>query len=187
MNISVVIFLSSKAKNQNKIEIKTMGIFSRLLGRNKDNKKEEGPSEVFYAKQDKEMEEAYEKARTTFHYFWRELYWEYRRIIPAHDLAIVKVLFKQRFEDSEEPVVEQMWLSNIDFDGEDIKGVLMNSPNVLTNVKKDDVITAKLEEISDWMFSSQNKTYGGYTIQLLRSKMDDQERKQHDNAWGLNF
>ena len=164
-----------------------MGIFSKLFGGKKENEKSEQKSEVFYAKQDEEMEKAYEEARTTFHYFWREVYWEYRRIIPAHDLAIVKVPFRQTFEGMEEPVVEQMWLSQIDFDGEKISGTLMNSPNDLTNVKKDDTVVVALNEISDWMFSSQGKTYGGFTIHVLRSKMGEAEREQHDKAWGLDF
>ena len=39
------------------------------------------------------MNHAFEQARSTFKYFWRELYWENRRIIPALDFAMVKVPF----------------------------------------------------------------------------------------------
>ena len=42
---------------------------------------------------DPEMQQAYEKARATFRYFWREVAWERRRIIPALDLACVKAAF----------------------------------------------------------------------------------------------
>jgi hypothetical protein len=36
---------------------------------------------------DPEMQRAYESARATFRFFWRELAWERRRIVPALDLA----------------------------------------------------------------------------------------------------
>ncbi|MGB1219168.1 MAG: DUF2314 domain-containing protein, partial [Flavobacteriales bacterium] len=39
--------------------------------------------EIFYAQQDEKMKEAYIQAQQTFKFFWRELYWEYRRIVPA--------------------------------------------------------------------------------------------------------
>src|SRR5215475_5658454 len=40
-----------------------------------------------------EMQRAYESARATFRYFWREVAWERRRIIPGLDLACVKAPF----------------------------------------------------------------------------------------------
>ena len=41
------------------------------------------PSRVyFFEDSDPEMQRAYEQARTTFKYFWREVAWERRRIRP---------------------------------------------------------------------------------------------------------
>lgn len=45
--------------------------------------------------ENKLMNRAFEQARSTFKYFWRELYWENRRIIPALDFAMVKVPFSK--------------------------------------------------------------------------------------------
>lgn len=142
---------------------------------------------VFFAQQNEKMKEASIKAQATFNYFWRDLYWESKRVVPAHDLALVKIPFQQKFEGSDKPIFEHMWISEIDFDGELITGVLMNAPNQLTNVSEGDTVTRKVSEISDWMLSIDRKTYGGYTIQVLRSGMTDDARAQHDNAWGLNF
>ncbi|RKF03999.1 uncharacterized protein YegJ (DUF2314 family) [Tenacibaculum lutimaris] len=149
------------------------------------NKEEE--KKVFYAQQNELMKQASKDAQKNFKYFWRELYWEYRRIIPAHDFALVKIPFEQTFEGLNEPVIEHMWINNINFDGEIITGELVNSPNRLTNIKNGDFVTRKIKEISDWMISIQGKTYGGFTIQVMRSGMNDTERKNHDNAWGLDF
>ncbi len=51
-------------------------------------------SPVFYAPgADPAILAASERARATFKYLWRELTWEYRRIIPALELAAVKAAF----------------------------------------------------------------------------------------------
>ena len=55
--------------------------------------------------------EAYQKARTSFNYFWRELSWEYRRIVPALNVACVKVAFLQDTDDPNCPIVEHMWIN----------------------------------------------------------------------------
>jgi uncharacterized protein len=67
-----------------------------------------------------EMRRAYDQARSTFRYFWRELAWERRRIVPGLDLACVKAPFSDgpsQHRTKGSPEVEQMWLNEIDFDG----------------------------------------------------------------------
>src|ERR1051325_11535225 len=97
------------------------------------------PSKAFWAENsDPEMQQAYEKARATFRYFWREMAWERRRIVPALDLACVKAPFSDGSgakRDKDAPDVEHMWISEIDFDGQYVSGVLLNAPNWLTTVK----------------------------------------------------
>ncbi len=161
-----------------------MGLFSSLFGKKNNNKKDDT---VFFSKQDELMEEATKNAQENFRYFWRELYWEYRRIVPGHDFAMIKIPFRQTITDQVEPLVEHMWINNINFDGEVITGELVNDPNQLTNVAKGDLITKSVNEIGDWMISIQGKTYGGFTIQVIRSRMNEKERRNHDEAWGLDF
>lgn len=140
---------------------------------------------------DPKMQQVYENARSTFGYFWRELSWEQRRIIPSLDLACVKA----PFSDGEDPHadgmdaadVEYMWISDIEFDGETVSGVLMNEPNALKNFKAEDVVHIPFGRISDWMYAIDGSVCGAYTVNLLRSQMDKAERKAHDEAWGLNF
>ena len=171
-----------------------MGFFLKLFGKKKKDKptskKDQTASEstvVLAPKGDSKMEQAYQEARTTFNYFWRELSWEYRRIIPAHSFSCVKVPFSQQFSGKSELTTEYMWINDIFFDGERITGTLVNQPNELTNIKVGDSVTVSLEEISDWMFSIGGQTYGGFTIQVMRSEMDAASRKAHDDAWGLAF
>ncbi|MCL2156478.1 MAG: DUF2314 domain-containing protein [Methanobrevibacter sp.] len=136
-----------------------------------------------------QMADAYKNAQNTFKYFWRELYWENCRIVPGHDLTIVKVEFTQETmkESTQETIKEYMWIGDIDFDGIHVKGTLLNEPNELTNIKEGDSVEIPLSKIADWMFSIDQKVYGGFTVQTIRSEMNEKEREEHDDAWGLNF
>ncbi len=136
---------------------------------------------------DAAMLAAYKNAQDNFKYFWRELSWEYRRIIPALDMAAVKVAFMQTIPGEEEPLVEHMWVNDINFDGDTISGVLINSPNELTNIEEGDEVAVPLNQISDWLIICEGQPYGGYTLQVMRAQMDDEEREEHDTAWGLQF
>jgi len=160
--------------------------------------------EIFYADGNSpKMIEAFKNAQKTFKYFWRELSWEYRRIIPALTVSCVKVAFTQDTKDGQ--LLEHMWINEVEFDGNQVSGILINSPNELTNISNGDFVHVPLDQISDWLFamytnqkpktglsklfSSTPKavTYGGFTIQAMRSEMSKQERKEHDNVWGLDF
>jgi len=149
------------------------------------------PSRVFnFEGDDPEMLRAYENARQTFRYFWREIAWERRRIIPALDLACVKAPFSDDTSGTsitEDPTVEHMWISEIDFDGTTITGTLLNAPNNLTSISEGDFVSIPLKDISDWMYVIGGEVFGAHTVNLMRARMDRQERQSHDGAWGLNF
>ena len=160
--------------------------------------------EIFLADGDNpKMIEAFKNAQKTFKYFWRELSWEYRRIVPGLTVACVKIAFTQDVDNGQ--IVEHMWINNVQFDGNNVKGVLVNSPNELTNIANGDFVNVPLDQVSDWLFATYGNqkpktglaklfsstpkpvTYGGFTIQVMRSEMTNQARKEHDNAWGLDF
>lgn len=135
---------------------------------------------------DPDMQRAYKNARDTFRYFWREVAWERRRIIPGLELAAVKAPFFDGTPD-DPGNVEHMWMNDVNFDGREVSGILLNSPNALSSVKEGDEVKAPLKRISDWMYSQLGEVYGGHTVQLMRSRMGRRERQEHDSAWGLNF
>lgn len=142
-------------------------------------------SKVFQADgSDPEMQRAYRTARDTFRYFWREVAWDRRRIIPALDLACVKAPFS---DDKPDAPVEHMWISDVDFDGRVIRGELMNSPNRVRSVRQGDAVEVRLKEISDWMYAIGGDVFGAFTVNLMRSRMGTRERRDHDAAWGLEF
>lgn len=148
-------------------------------------------SKVFmFDNDDPEMQRASESARASFRYFWREVAWEHRRIVPALDLACVKAPFSDgadRPRQANTPKVEEMWCGEVDFDGTNVSGVLLNSPNWLKSIKEGDAIRIPLNLISDWMYAIAGEVYGAFTVNLMRSRMSPKERREHDQAWGLQF
>ena len=131
------------------------------------------------------------QARQTFRYFWRELCWERRRIIPGLDLSAIKVAFSDGVQavatSQDQPQVEQMWVSDVDFDGRIVSGTLLNQPNWLTSINEGDRVQIPPSRVNDWMYAIAGEVFGGYTVNTMRSQMGKGERRGHDRAWGLDF
>ncbi len=140
---------------------------------------------------DTEMEQAAAKARQTFKYFWREMAWEHRRIVPGLELAALKVSLSDppeiRARNPGGLEVEHMWLLEVEFDGKQIQGTLINSPHSLKSFHEGDRVTIVGKQLSDWMYVIAGNVYGGFTVDLMRSRMSKGERSQHDKAWGFDF
>ncbi|MFQ6575345.1 DUF2314 domain-containing protein [Pseudomonas sp. UM16] len=126
-------------------------------------------------------------AQLTFKHFCRELSSERRRIVPALDFAAVKIGFSVSPSNEATPTQENMWVSDVEFDGETIKGILINTPQWVTSLSAGDVITVPLSDLDDWMYVTDGVVYGGYTIDVIRSGLSIEERASHDAAWGLEF
>lgn len=133
------------------------------------------------------MAQASKQAQESFKHFWREVYWERRRIIPGLDFAMIKLPFTDGDLADPDAEVEHMWVNDVEFDGKTIAGALANAPNHLQSVKEGDSVSMPFENLGDWMMSSNGEVYGGYTVNLMRSRMSVGERRQHDSAWGLDF
>ncbi|MDV4216722.1 DUF2314 domain-containing protein [Acinetobacter baumannii] len=131
---------------------------------------------------------AFENAIGTFKYFWRELYWESRRIVPALELAYVKCAFiQENLEDKNEPLIEYMWIDQVDFDGSTITGILLNESYIIDNVQAGETVRLQFESIVDWMFLSNGTVHGAFTIQEYRKTLNASGRKEYDEAWGIDF
>jgi len=145
-----------------------------------------------------EMLEAFALARSTFRFFWREMTWEQRRIVPGVEMAALKLTFSEVVapgvvdgptDKKQEPrtVVEQMWINDVEFDGTTITGTLLNHPNALRSVVAGDRVTAGMERLADWLYVVGGVAHGGFTIDVIRQGMSDSERAGHDAAWGIDF
>lgn len=142
---------------------------------------------IYRYEADEAMRSAQKSAILSFKYFWRELSWESRRIIPGLDMHAVKVPIKTNVSGKDVPSHEHMWFSNIYFDGKKIYGELLNQPLWVKKLKQGDQKDFELNEIEDWIYSINDYAYGGFTVNIMRASMSKKELKQHDDAWGLKF
>ena len=131
--------------------------------------------------------QAYETALATFKYFWRELSWERRRIVPGLDMAAVKLPFTDGPRRDGNPEFEHMWAGDVDFDGLTITARLLNQPNWLTSVQAGQTVQVPVSHLEDWLLASGGRTCGGFTVNAMRAAMSPAERADHDAAWGMDF
>lgn len=141
---------------------------------------------IFHEGDDPELLQASQQARDTFRFFWNQVALDFNRIIPALELACVKAPFSDDATDPQSPV-EHMWVDQVNFDGLNIYGVLLNAPSSLTYWTQGDEVQVSLDELSDWLCVLDGNVYGGHTIQVTRGRMEVAQRQNYDRAWGLDF
>lgn len=124
------------------------------------------------------------RARETFRYFWREVSWEQRRIVPGLDLAVAQFRFTDEGADRGG---EFLWCEELDHDGRFVHGTVLNAPNGLEGVAKGDRVVRPVGELTDWLLAHDGVAYGAFTVQVLRGRLGFRERRAHDRAWGLDF
>ncbi|MBX2865456.1 MAG: DUF2314 domain-containing protein [Leptolyngbyaceae cyanobacterium MAG.088] len=146
----------------------------------------EGNPVIFHEGDDSEILQASQKARETFRYFWNQVALDFNRIIPALELACVKAPFSDDIDNPQSPV-EHMWIDQINFDGINVYGVLLNTPNSLTSLSQGDEVQIPIGNVSDWLCVLDGKVNGAHTIQVTRGRMAVAELQDYDQAWGQDF
>lgn len=140
------------------------------------------------AKYDPEMIAAVDKARATFPDFLTEADADLRRLIPVLEDALLKVYIART--DAPE-VGEHLWVRYIGSDPERegrFRGVMLSSPvHVADVVAEGDTVNLSIKSLSDWLYVTGGKAFGAYTVKVLRSRMSDAERKEHDAAYPFSF
>lgn len=160
------------------MKIKILLLVTILIIVNGCSENRSNDAEIIQVKEnDKEMNAAMEKARETFP--------EFIKVIDKESIpAMIKAYFDDSgaFEDG-----EHMWVTNIRIDGKIINGVLSSSPITVKKVKMGDKVSFPLKRLSDWLYVKNGKAYGAYTVNLLRNRMTEYERIQHDNNYPFKF
>ena len=133
------------------------------------------PAIIQVAEDDKEMNDAIEKAKKTLNKF--------RSAISSNNGDLSSFSLKARFETPEG--VEHIWVSGISIKNNEYYGTVSNVPANIPSIKEGDLIKVPKEIISDWMYVDSVKLVGGYTLRLLRKRMTEKERKAFDAQTGL--
>lgn len=123
-------------------------------------------------------------ARDRFPEFWSILSADYRRVIPVYAGAMAKAYFC----DSDAPQSgEHMWVQQIDFDGKMISVVLADRPRHIRGVRPGQRVNFPVERLSDWFYVEDGKVVGAFTVRLLRTRMTNGQRREHDSHYPFRF
>jgi uncharacterized protein YegJ (DUF2314 family) len=142
------------------------------------------PDLISVESDDAEMLAAMQTARDQFPKFWHEVSQDYRRIIPALGGSMVKAYFHDA---QSKHGGEHMWVSEVDYDGATITGVLSDRPRQVRSVRTGERVTFPLERLSDWFYVDEDKAVGAFTVRLLRTRMTEEERQEHDSHYSFQF
>ncbi|HUO09095.1 MAG TPA: DUF2314 domain-containing protein [Phycisphaerae bacterium] len=66
--------------------------------------------------------------------------------------------------------VEHMWIEPSEFDGTLIRGRLANTPRSILTLSLGDPVTATPDEIEDWIYTDNGRTFGGFQVAILQNR-----------------
>jgi uncharacterized protein YegJ (DUF2314 family) len=93
-------------------------------------------------------------------------------------------LIKARFERFGQ--VEHIWVEDLSLVGATFHGVLANEPR-LPGLKFKQPVAVDMAQVSDWMYLSNNRLVGGYTLRELRRREPPEERARNDKLRGYSI
>ena len=82
---------------------------------------------------------------------------------------------------------EHIWLTEPKLAATTVTGTINNEPVDATSLKLGEVVTAPLEDISDWMYVENGVLRGGYTLRVLLDKMSPETRKKMLSEMGFRL
>jgi uncharacterized protein YegJ (DUF2314 family) len=136
-------------------------------------------------KEDPEMLAAIKKAREMFPDFLAEA--DLGRASPILEDAMVKICIPTP---ADPEIGEHIWARYLgpvpDQDGR-FFALLLNSPRKLKPMAKGDRIDFSIRSLSDWLYVTDGKAHGAFTVQLLRSRMKRTELRKHDAAYPFSL
>ncbi|HEX3047594.1 MAG TPA: DUF2314 domain-containing protein [Bacillota bacterium] len=133
---------------------------------------------VWFEGEDQEMLEAIHLAQSNFSQFLDAIEEESRRIVPVFEDALVKYAFPAT---KNKVKVEHMFLSNIQFNGNCLSGVVVSEPMYTDAVKAGQTVEIEPSRVSDWLYVIDGAGTGGYTFKVMYSRFSEREKKMYGN------
>lgn len=78
--------------------------------------------------------------------------------------------------------VEHIWLEDLEVRDGQFRGTLGNVPVENGGASFGDPVNARASDISDWMVIRDGQLYGGFTLFVIRSRMDESQRQAFDSS-----
>ncbi len=99
--------------------------------------------------------------------------------VNAHGHDIKQYIFALKSDYVDKGTHEHMWSRIFSYQNGVFKGVFADSAYRLKNIKFDDSVSVKTEDVEDWSVhnSATHKTIGNFSEEYLKSKMKNSEKK----------
>ena len=110
-----------------------------------------------------------EEARRTLPFFFQDL----AKADGESTNHSIKYPFKAKA--SSGIAMEQVWLTNIQFNKGTYYGVITSTPRYLNGMRKGKKVSFNPGEITDWMYIKNGKITGGLSIQYLLEQIPENE------------
>ena len=120
------------------------------------------------------MEEAMAEANSTLDQFFTR----FRTPQPGDEAFALKV----RIEDDNG--AEHFWLGQLNLEKEPYSGVIDNEPGIVECVKLGERYSFAKEDISDWMYMSNGRMQGNYTLRVALESMPPEKAAAIKTAFG---
>lgn len=131
---------------------------------------------LWFTDEELAMQEAIQLAQNNFSSFKEDLIKDRQRIIPAIEESLIKYAFET--ENKDVPV-EHMFLSDIFYDGSNIIGIIYSEPIYTESVQAGNSIIVDINQVTDWLYIIDGKTYGGYTFKYMWKCFTDEEKAMY--------
>ena len=130
--------------------------------------------------EDAEMNAAIAQARNTLSRFTEQFLAQ----DPSCSGFMVKAFFP---EATDAQSGEHLWVAVLSIRGQKLRGIVTSHPLFLTHLRPMEEVLIDVSAVTDWMFVQNDKLVGGRTVRLLRNRMTEEEREQHDAAYPFSF
>jgi len=95
--------------------------------------------------------------------------------------------FRVKMLVAERGLVEQFWINVESATADGFTGTIGNHPGDITGVKYGERVTVPAREISDWMYVERGVLRGGYSVRLMRDRLQPEERPDFERELGFRI
>lgn len=92
-----------------------------------------------------------------------------------------------KFPLTENDVIEHVWMSDVQFDGETFAGYLASEPVRLVGWSFGDRVTVAIDQVLDWAAVDDGTLYGGFSIYVLNARSSPQDVMAQDAHRGFSL
>lgn len=78
---------------------------------------------------------------------------------------------------------EQMWLSDLSFDGTRLHGRLNDTPVAMARLRANDTLSVPVADLTDWLVMDSSRLCGGYSLRVVRRFLPAAQQARFDKTF----